>query len=86
MRLQSKGKVLRAFFCGDEGAGRKEIRRGSDTCAEKHGLWRYQNDRNEARRLQRSGSSRRMKKEADLQDLCSPLSHAGHRRWITSKS
>ena len=31
---QSKGKVLRAFFCGDEGAGRKEIRRGSDTCAE----------------------------------------------------
>ena len=34
-------------------------------------LWRYQNKRDEARRLQRSGSSRKMKKEADSQDLLS---------------
>ena len=30
-------------------------------------LWRHQNARDEARSLQRSGSSRRMKKEVDLQ-------------------
>ena len=30
-----------------------------------HDLWRYQNDSDGARRLQRSASSRRMKKEAD---------------------
>ena len=30
-------------------------------------LWRYQNERDEARRLQRSGNSRRVKKEIDLQ-------------------
>ena len=50
----------------------------------KDDLWKYQNERNEARRLQRSGSSRRMKKEADSRTF-SPFSHAGHRRWITSK-
>ena len=33
-------------------------------------LWRYQNERDEARRLQRSGCSRRMK-EVDSQDLLS---------------
>ena len=38
---------------------------------QKHTLWRYQNDRDEARRLQRSGSSRGKRKEADLQDLLS---------------
>ena len=32
----------------------------------KYDVWRYQNERDEARRLQRSGSSRRMKKEADF--------------------
>ena len=37
----------------------------------KYDLWRYQNERNEARRLQRSGNSRRMKKEVDLQYLFS---------------
>ena len=37
----------------------------------KQDLWRYLNERDEARRLQRSGSSRRMKKEADSQDLLS---------------
>ena len=31
----------------------------------KRDLWRYQNERDEARRLQRSGSSKRMKKVAD---------------------
>ena len=30
-------------------------------------LWSYQNERDEARRLQRSGNSRRVKKEMDLQ-------------------
>ena len=35
----------------------------------KYDLWRYQNERDEARRLHRSGSSRRMKKEAGSQDL-----------------
>ena len=34
----------------------------------KYGLWRYQKERDEARRLQRSGSSRRVKKEMDLQN------------------
>ena len=37
----------------------------------KYVLWRHQSERDEARRLQRSGSSRRMKKEADPQDLLS---------------
>ena len=37
----------------------------------RHDLWRYQNERDEARRLQRSGNSRRMKKEMDLQNLLS---------------
>ena len=35
----------------------------------KHILMKYQNERDEARRLQRSGSSRGTRKEADLQDL-----------------
>ena len=34
-------------------------------------FWRSQKERHEARRLQRSGSSRRMKEEADSQDLLS---------------
>ena len=34
-------------------------------------LWRYQNERDEARRLQRSVSSRRMEEEAGSQDLLS---------------
>ena len=37
----------------------------------KHILIRYQNERHEARRLQRSGSSRGTRKAADLQDLLS---------------
>ena len=37
----------------------------------KYDFWRHQNERHEARRLQRSGSSRRVKKEADSQDLLS---------------
>ena len=40
-------------------------------CTEKHDLWRCQNDRDEARRLRRSRSSRRTKKEADSQNLVS---------------
>ena len=36
-----------------------------------HDLWRHQNERDEARMLQRSGSSRRTKEEADSQDLLS---------------
>ena len=37
----------------------------------KHTLWKYQNERDAVKRLQRFGSSRRMKKEADSQDLLS---------------
>ena len=37
----------------------------------KHTLWKYQNERDVARRLQRIGSSRRKKKEAESQDLLS---------------
>ena len=37
----------------------------------KHTLWKYQNERDVARRLQRFGNTRRMKKEADSQDLLS---------------
>ena len=33
---------------------------------EKYDVWRYQNERDEARRLQRSGSSRRMKEGGGL--------------------
>ena len=33
----------------------------------KHDIWRYQNERDGARRLLRSGNSRRVKKEMDLQ-------------------
>ena len=33
----------------------------------KHDLWRYQNERDEARRLQNSGNSRRVRKGLDLQ-------------------
>ena len=36
-----------------------------------HDLWRYQNERDEARGLHRSGSSRRTKMEVDSQDLLS---------------
>ena len=36
-----------------------------------HDLWRYDNERDEARRLQRSGNSRRTKMEVDSQDLLS---------------
>ena len=34
-------------------------------------LWRFQDERDEARRLQRSGSSRRTNKETDLQEFLS---------------
>ena len=37
----------------------------------KYDLWRYQNERDKAGRLQRSGNSRRMKKEVDMQNLLS---------------
>ena len=37
----------------------------------KYILMRYQNERDEARRLQRSGSSRGTREEADLQELLS---------------
>ena len=37
----------------------------------RHDVLRYQNESDEARRLQRSGNSRRMKKEMDLQNLLS---------------
>ena len=33
----------------------------------RHDLWRYQNERDEARRLQSSGTSRRVRKGLDLQ-------------------
>ena len=49
-----------------------------------HDLWRDENERYYERRLERSGSSRRTRKDADTQDL-SLLKHACHRRWITSK-
>ena len=37
----------------------------------KYDFWRYQNERDEARRLQRSGSLRRMKEEVDSLDILS---------------
>ena len=37
----------------------------------RHDVWRYQNESDEAIKLQRSGNSRRMKKEMDLQNLLS---------------
>ena len=44
----------------------------------KHTLWRYQNESDEAKRVQRSGSSRRTRNEADTQDL---LSFKSCRSW-----
>ena len=37
------------------------------TVQKKHDLWRYQDERDEARRLQSSGNSRRVRKGLDLQ-------------------
>ena len=37
----------------------------------RHDSWRYQNERDEARTLQRSWKTRRMKEEVDLQNLLS---------------
>ena len=37
----------------------------------KYDIWRYQKERDEARRLQRSGSWKRTRKEADTQDRLS---------------
>ena len=55
----------------NEGAGRKEIRRGSATCAEKSTIYGdVKKERDEARRLQTSGSSMGMK-EADSHDVLS---------------
>ena len=62
---------FRSAFCGEERAGRNEIKSGSATCAEKVRFMEISNERGEARRLQRSGNSRRMKKEADTQDRLS---------------
>ena len=49
----------------------KNSKEASLLVQKKHTLWRYQNERDVATRLQRFGSSRRMKKEADSQDLLS---------------
>ena len=69
IRLQSRatGKYYEQIF----GEMKELEEKKSATCAEKHILMRYQNERDEARRLQRSGSSRGTRKEADLQDILS---------------
>ena len=68
---QSNGKVLRADLRGDEGSWKKtNQKRLCYLC--KHTLWRYPNERDEAAKIWKLERERTF----------SPLSHAGHRRWI----
>ena len=73
MRLQSRAlaKYHEQIFEEMKDLEETKSKRGCATCAEKHISMRYQNEKDEARRLQRSGSSRLTRKEADLQDLLS---------------
>ena len=73
IKLQSRAteKCYEQFFEEMKELEEKKSKEALLLVQKKHDLWRYQNERDEARRLQRSGSSRRMKKEADLQDLLS---------------
>ena len=73
IRLQSRAteKYHEQTFEEMEELEEKKSKEALPLVQKKHILMRYQNERDEARRLQRSGSSRGTRKEADLQDLLS---------------
>ena len=73
IRLQSRAteKYYEQNFEEVKELEEKKSREALLPVQKKHDWWRYPNARYEARRLQRSGSSRRMKKEAESQDLLS---------------
>ena len=73
IRLQSRAteKSYEQIFEEVKELEEKHQKRPCHLCSTKHDLCRYQNERDEARRLQRSGCSKRMKKEADSQNLLS---------------
>ena len=73
IRLQSRAtdKYYEQFFEEMKELEEKKSEKALLLVQKKHDLWRYLFERDEARRLQRSGSSRRTKQEADSQDLLS---------------
>ena len=86
IRLQSRAtdKYYDQIFEEKKELEEKESEEAQLIVQKKYGLWRYQKERDEARRLQRSGSSRRVKKRWTCRTL-SVWSRADHRRWFTSK-
>ena len=73
IRMQSRAteKYCEQIFEEMKELEEKKSKEALTLVQKKDDLWRYQNERDEARRLQRSGSSRRMKNQADSQDLLS---------------
>ena len=71
IRLQSRvtGKYYEQFLKERKELEEKKSKEALLPVHKKHILMKYQNERDEARRLQRSGRSRGTRKEADLQDL-----------------
>ena len=70
--------MMRFFFEDRKDLEEKKSEEALLMVQKKFGLWRYQNERDEARRLQSSGSSKRMRKGMDLQhpfssELCRSL-------------
>ena len=73
IRLQRRAteKYYEQIFEDMKELEEKKSEEASPLVQKKHTLWKYQNEKDDARRLQRSGSSRRTKKEADSQDFLS---------------
>ena len=86
IRMQSRGKENNCgqIFEEMKELEEKQLEEALRIVHKIYFFWRSQNERHEARRLQRLGSSRRIKEEATRRTF-SLFSHAGHRRWITSK-
>ena len=68
IRMQSNRKIITQILKELEEKKSEEV---LQLVQKKFDEWRFQNERGEARRQQRSGSSRRMKMEADSQNLLS---------------
>ena len=68
---QSNGKYHEPIFEEMKELEEKKSNEALLLVQKRYTLWKYQNERDVARRLQRFGNTRRMKKEADSQDLLS---------------
>ena len=68
---QSNGKYHEQIFEEIKELEEKKSKEAMLFVQKRYTLWKYQNERDVARRLQRFGNTRRMKKEADSQDLLS---------------